>query len=1247
MRGTSGASELATGSAQHRRLSELEPADLRRARERAKALACRSLFGEWSESLRLGRYELVKTLGRGGMGTVFEAIDPVRRERVALKVLHRASATSLYHLKREFRALAELEHSNLVSLYELVANVDEPHFTMELVRGRDIVSYVQECFAEGESDGFTKLRDAFAQLANGVLVLHRAGKLHRDLKPANVLVAEDGRLVLLDFGLVHELGHGADECAGTPGYMPPEQERGRTCEASDWYSYGRILQQALAVAEESPGARAEASLSHLARRLVVAEPTARATAGDIFSALRGSAALQRTATTYARPDDPLVGRERELERLQGALRESRAGPVLAIVRGGPGVGKTALVRQFVAAASARTNTLVLHGRCHERESVSYKALDGVIDELSRALVSSQMTIELESAERAALVRMFPVLGRVPSLAVAESLLDEVPPVELRRRGVLGLKRLLSQIARTRELIVCIDDVQWSDLDSGQLLAALLFDSDAPALLIIAKDQSDTRFTSPAVEALQQSARLALTDARFVHVALEPLSRASSVELATALLRKPGPHGADEQRARLTRIVSEAGGNPRLLRELALSVADRAEVGELPAPPPTMHTILAARLRALSDEARSLLALLSVAGIPLPTRVASRAAALEQPATIVRELQRARFVTTASAYGEETLEVVHAQIEEAVLSSLERPQREQLHSLLAGALEAEDADNVEALLAQYLGAQLFREAAPLARRAGDLAFAALAFSRAASLYQKALELGVVEGAERVSLWSDLARALDHAGRALEAVAAYSAAAEGCDDPRGAAELFERAAGHLIQHGRLAEGAPLLARCYRLVGLEWHARRSSLYVSTFWRLALLCRRPSYPPRPASPIHAQRAELLSAIGSSLQTWDVARTLYNSLLVIGEAERSDDATWHVRALAVRGLLRCTGLAFGGSARGLLEVERAWREMRELGNTKMQSELDSLLSFANFVVGNARRCLEFADVRERKLRVLRMPPNELHHAISLIGAALLELGELSEAARRWPLYCHEARHHGDLTAISWVQAHPIQLALLFAHGRRAAADTILAQQRELREAHPAFPFLAWTHAICRVESELYWGDAEVALQVLKSERAALERMKYGFLAEQATALRARVCMAAAARIRDASRRETLLSRVARDARRIRRSQRASVRGSASLADAGVAFLRQRPSDAAAHLLQAVTLLDGAESKLLAACARFVLGRLRGDLAGDTLVAASRRTLLEEGIREPARWVAWSLPAFRSLLECGTGAALD
>jgi serine/threonine protein kinase len=212
-----------------------------------KACAKALMLDEPALRPRLGRFGLVRMLGHGAHGAVYEAEDTERGGRVALKVLRKTEALSVEAFECEFRALGGLVHENLVEMYELFTTEGPCFFTMELVEGCDFVSFAQPRVEFGASDPFVRLRCALFSLAYGVRVIHRAGKVHCDLKPSNVRVTTNGRVVILDYGLVwRRAGHTWPSTArqaavpyGTPEYMAPELFRSSApTSASDMYAIG-------------------------------------------------------------------------------------------------------------------------------------------------------------------------------------------------------------------------------------------------------------------------------------------------------------------------------------------------------------------------------------------------------------------------------------------------------------------------------------------------------------------------------------------------------------------------------------------------------------------------------------------------------------------------------------------------------------------------------------------------------------------------------------------------------------------------------------------------------------------------------------------------------------------------------------------------------------------------------------------------------------------------------------------------
>ena len=191
-----------------------------------------------------GHYQVLESIGRGGMGAVFRAQDTRGGEIVAIKVLYETDARGLARLSREFRRMADISHPNLVGLYELGSTGQRRFMAMEFVPGSDLVAGLR---AGGKPCELERLREAVRQLSAGVHALHERGLVHRDLKPSNVRLTPAGRVVILDFGLVNEIDRRTSTisslgAAGTPVYMAPEQAAGQLAtRASDWYAVGVML----------------------------------------------------------------------------------------------------------------------------------------------------------------------------------------------------------------------------------------------------------------------------------------------------------------------------------------------------------------------------------------------------------------------------------------------------------------------------------------------------------------------------------------------------------------------------------------------------------------------------------------------------------------------------------------------------------------------------------------------------------------------------------------------------------------------------------------------------------------------------------------------------------------------------------------------------------------------------------------------------------------------------------------------
>jgi serine/threonine protein kinase len=211
---------------------------------------------------QLGRYVVLDLIGRGGMGMVYCAYDPELDRKVALKlirpdVLSTEALDAVDRLQGEAQAMARLSHPNVVMVFDVGTYGGQIFFTMELLRGgslREVVSAAPKAWRRTLS--------LYRAAAEGLAAAHAAGIVHRDFKPENVLVGDDGRVRVTDFGLAanHRAATEVGETAGTPGYMAPEQWLGQVGgPETDQYSFCVALHEALYGHSPQPGRALEAS----------------------------------------------------------------------------------------------------------------------------------------------------------------------------------------------------------------------------------------------------------------------------------------------------------------------------------------------------------------------------------------------------------------------------------------------------------------------------------------------------------------------------------------------------------------------------------------------------------------------------------------------------------------------------------------------------------------------------------------------------------------------------------------------------------------------------------------------------------------------------------------------------------------------------------------------------------------------------------------------------------------------------
>lgn len=1248
------------------------------------------------------RFTLHRCLGSGGMGVVYEAHDRQMDRVVALKTLTRAEAAHIYRFKREFRTLADVSHPNLVTLYELTSHGQDWFFTMELVNGVTFIEYVRpetagtpptsadntlpvprtaaqalhdsaanteifdpsslgggEMMALDDQAPFIdtnyqldegRLRAALRQLAEGVHALHEMGKLHRDIKPSNVLVTDEGRVVLLDFGLVEDINPELHETllAGTPDYMSPEQgAQTRISKASDWYSVGVMLYQALTgrlpfrgkffeimtrkqtrepIQAREINPEIPRDLNDLCTRLLRRNPETRPGGHEILRVLgvrTTSKLVPKSLSGTA--EGSFVGRERQLAELNDAFRATRHGQTVTVyLHGNSGMGKSTLVRTFLDQVKAKAqNAVVLQGRCYERESVPYKGLDGVVDSLSKHLASMRRVKAeaLMPRNRAALARVFPVMLQVDGIFDARANQPETIDLFTMRRQAFGaLREILTRLAEQKPLVIYIDDLQWADADSIFLLEDLLQPPDAPPLLLIASFRSEDIEEQPF---LKQMMLQSGTD-QCRELQLEPLADGEARDLTGSLFKLAG----FSSEPFIDSIVSEAGGSPFLLEQLTHygMMNERAATAGI-----SLTTMLEERIRQLPQGSRGLLNVLAVARRPVNEEVALSAADLRgDPLQLLTTLRAAQFVRSGgTGYG---VELYHDRIGETLASLLDDDERRQIHRRLAQAIEARGLDDPESLYEDYLGAGEKDRAVLHAQTAAHKAAGTLAFDRAALYFRRAIDLKP-DAPNVVELKIGLGDALANAGRPAEAATEFLEAAK-ATSARRALELRQRAGAQLLMGGHIEEGLAVFRVVLEAVGLKLaKGPKRALLSLAMRRLWIRLRGLESTERDAADIpevDLLRIDICWAVAAGLGVVDLIHGADFQSLHLLLALRSGEISRLARAMAFE---VSQTAARGGSVRERVAelLEKTEVLAKRAGNPHSIGMAIWARGLSSYLLGNWKDAAEYC---ERGAEILRDQCTGVTWEITIANrfmlTSLLYLGEVVEVSRRVPQLLSAALEQGNLFAATDLRTRLNAIWLAADDPDRARDEVIAAMTSWPRKG---FHLQHYTSLVALAQIELYTGDYEVAWKHIESQQKPLERsmlLRIQGLRIDAMQLRGRLALASA--VGDTSPARLKIAETVAD--RIERENMTYANPYAALIRAGIAHQRGDDASAVTLLERALKEFEVADMTLYAIVTRHRLGEMIGGDRGRELRQDAEEWMSRQLIKNPEKVMNLMAPGF-------------
>ena len=738
---------------------------------------------------RLGRYLIDAPLGAGGMGAVFRAHDTTLERPLAIKVLHAGTdgQDPRDRLLREARSASALNHPSICTVYEVGEEAGQAYIAMEYVDGVPLSARL--------ATGPLTVREAIQHgidVADALAHAHSRGIVHRDLKAANAILASNGRLKLVDFGLARRLdprgvdGSTRDTIAangvmvGTPYAMAPEQVRGEPADArSDVWALGVLLFEMLTASRpfrqpilvellmailrdaHEPLTDVPATLRKTIDTCLAKDPERRyQRAEDVRSALQkvaadlssGSRSIAVPAGTPLPPpliltrgasDFDFVGRERERQQLGEVWTRAKEGRrQLLLIAGEPGIGKTRLSLEF-ARTCADEHATVLVGRCDEEALVPYQPFVEALSWYARVCPEADLHAALAAAGGGGELGPFAndFLVRVPDLP---------PPMPMNAQGQRyrlfeTVNALLGATSKAYPVLLLLDDLHWADKPTLSMLRHVVRGADPAALCIVGTyRESEIGEGHPLGELLADFRR----EPHVTRVSLAGLERAQVGRLVEAI-------SSPEMSSKLTgRMTDSTGGNPFFVGEMLRHLRETGAFAEGAASelsesstglPEGVREVITRRVSRLSEGCRRAMNLASVLGRQFDVDVLEALSELSEDEVLdaIDEARRAQIIDEVpSKPGRHSFH--HALIKDTLYEGQAASRRLRLHRRAGEVIERLTANHPVPPLAdlahhfsQAASTGVADRAASYAMRAGDRMADALAHEEAARFYDMAL------------------------------------------------------------------------------------------------------------------------------------------------------------------------------------------------------------------------------------------------------------------------------------------------------------------------------------------------------------------------------------------------------------------------------------------------------------------------------------------------------------------------------
>ena len=1100
------------------------------------------------------------------------------------------------------------------------------------------------------------LRSTLAELCCGLEAVHAAGKLHCDIKPSNVLVGSNHRPILLDFGLVTEYRYAQDVTnedkyiVGTAEYMSPEQAIGKSLTpATDWYSVGVLLFQALtgelpfrgkvphvlrakiewdAIAPNLLTPHVPEDLNQLCIALLARQPSDRPNGNIIRQTLGPKATSSASNATTLPRAMPFVGRERSLQILQDAFQDvasEKIRPHWVYVHGQSGMGKTVLVKTFLETLHRQT-TLLFTGRCHQRETVPFKALDGFVDSIVAHLttLSQDQRLALLPPRCHDLAHVFPVFSQLIDVDHSSSNATANYNSEgLRLNAFTALKTLLRNMSQQHPLVIVVDDLQWGDLDSVAFLLSLFQTTQPFSFLFIGTyrtEAADNEILAPLLTA--ESEHIIRSN-----ISIAPLSRAEAKILAQELL----PSNMSGRDTLASSIAAEAQGSPYFVAELVLASIRNVQSNQTVAS--TLDDALYHRIQTLTPCAQRLLETISVAGGPVFQAPAISAAGLSsiQFSKLLPTLRDQRLVQTSGPGKFDTIETFHDRIRETVVARLPPDTLQAIHGALADHLESVENVAPETLVAHYRGANEHEKAAKYAIRAAHHALYTTAFEQAATLCRLALELIDTNDSRRSDLRTLLAEALSGAGHGEQASNAYLEAAQYAPS-HVALEYKRRASEALLSVGQLDRGLRIGKEVLATLGTKLPRTQASAFVYLFWQRLLLrlgglkLRKPVH----TAPEDIVIAKTFTSVAMGLSMFEIGaatiqvRALRRSLN-LGDRENA----------AVNVALEAGFQACGGS-RAEKQVQKINAYANKLAAESTDPETLGMLKIcdgiAKHLLGYWRDSVETCQAANDLLRRCSHVQWGINQSYNFHHSSLFYLGDFQAAEQLYQQATRWAEERND-RYLKTTMASGYHCVMELARSGDSASIRELSTNLRTEWRPNTFDSISFYDVFTHVNSHLYDGSYEAAWKLIVASWRDIRRAMFFWVELASTEmheLRAR-CAVATALCKPL--RKKRLRQAKKHVRKIERTRVGKPMG--LLIRAQITWLEGDSVTSRQYLSEAIGEFEAVDMAMYAAITRKRLGQLTQEESSRQCTDAADEFIRAQSIANPDRFVAMLTPGFQ------------